>query len=78
MVFGQYNTIQYNAMQCNEMQYNTVLQYYCRLYAAFTLKTTSETATRAAWSSCSFEAIPLHLISLNFFKKTFDTSGIEA
>ena len=31
----------------------------------FTLKTTSKTATRTASSSCSFEKIPLHLISFS-------------
>ena len=43
--------MQCNAMQCNEMQYNTditiLLQIICR-HAAFTLKTTSETAARTA------------------------------
>ena len=65
-------------MKCNTIQYSItiLLQIICR-HAAFTLKTTSETATRTAWSSCLFEAIPLHLISF-CLKKTFDTSGIEA
>ena len=61
--------MQCNAMQCNAIQYSItiLLQIICR-HAAFTVKTTSETATRTAWSSCSFEAIPLHLIPL-FLKK---------
>ena len=59
--------MQRNAMKCNTIQYNTVLQYYCR-HAAFTLKTTSETAARTAWFSCSFEAIPLHLIPFSLEK----------
>ena len=51
-------------MQCNPKQYSItiLLQIMCRHAAFNTLKTTSETATRTAWSSCSFEAIPLHLI----------------
>ena len=61
--------MQCNAKQCNAIQYSMtiLLQIICR-HAAFTLKTTSKTATRTAWSSCSFEAIPLHLIPL-FLKK---------
>ena len=65
----QYKNIQYNAMQYNTMQYSItiLLQIICR-HAAFTLKTMSETATRTAWSSCSFEAIPLHLIPFSLKK----------
>ena len=55
----QYNTIQY---------YNIAADYIICKHAAFTLKTTSETATRTAWSSCSFEAIPLHLIPFSLKK----------
>ena len=56
-------------MQCNAIQYSItiLLQIICR-HAAFTLKTTSETATRTAWSSCSFKVIPLHLIPFSLKK----------
>ena len=73
----QYNiTIQYyNTI----IQYNITIQYYnitadllriiCR-HAAFILNSsTSETATRTAPSSCTFETIPPHLIPFSLQKR---------